>query len=239
MKFTQRVYVELDALHDTRYGMIVHTAPWLISKLNFEEYSSRVMDTWIDKIGFIGFKEHWDKRDSGVLKQSPPCALLYELIRELETKCITISLGSPIKKPNLTINTFPYTFTKKEKSQYLVLLDEYYGQFTESIDIIYLDINEVTPTFLGTGYEAAFMYNWREWLGIHIIDLKTNPIPSFVLNGPALLDINSAVEVADQMIEDKINPFEESKVYLASLITLDLFDVGLFSLRLPEKNPCG
>lgn len=238
MKLYQRIYVEVDVLHDTRYGLLMEKWPWLVSKFDFSHYSTRVVDSWLAHLGVSpeDWLKAWEERSVETLKQTPPTVLLYELVRELRQKYAAVTLGSPLHPPELIVNTWPYKYSKEELKVYKEVLDSFYGDVTVAVELIYKSPEELTPSFMRDNFEAGFMYDWRKWLGIHLETLGKNPMPGFVLNGPALLDIKSAAEVADQIVEDKINPFTEAKDFIAEMITLDLEDSGLFSLRLPSHD---
>ena len=230
--------MDLDCLHDTRYGLLLHKWPWLISKLKISSYISRVTDQFILQIGLK--KEDWDKawadRSVDILKQTPPTIFCYQLINELQEKYMRVKLGTPLELPTLVVNTYPYRFSESEHDIYETIIREFYSDVVESIEVVYMPIDKLDFRYMVENFESVTMYDWRGWLAARIEEIKRAPNPSFVLNGPALLDLESSIQVAGSIIEDGINPFLEAKDLLKECLTLNLFDSSLFSLRPPKEN---
>lgn len=231
----QRVLVDMDSLIDTRIGLIHQHLPHKFSSIDFSEYRKRVTNIWYKKLGISDedWKEYWESRSVDTLKQSGPTNLLIELVGMLGEKYASTLVGTPVEKPRLTVNTWPYKLNKEERALYLENLRDLYHSCTLSVELIHQPIDLLTPDFIKTNYEAMFIYDFHKWLDLHIEKAVTDDgrMPSNVIYAPALMRSDTLDQTADAMITDKVNPFTETKKFCAAAFTLEISDAGLFSLR--------
>lgn len=231
----QRVLVDIDSLVDTRLGLILEHKPYLYEKIDLSEYRKRVTNVWYKKLGITD--EEWDKlwgaRSVATLKQSGPTNLLFTLVSELGAKFAATLVGTPLEKPRLTVNIWPYKLNKDERALYLENLKDLYSSCTLSVDLINQPIEKITPEFIKTNFDAVFIYDFHNWIDTHVKELseENGRMPSKTVYSPALLRSDTMDVAADQMVTDKVNPFTETKKFCATAFTLELVDAGLFSLR--------
>lgn len=231
----QRVLVDIDSLADTRLGLILEHLPHLYTKIDMKEYRTRVTNVWFKKLGISDeeWLKMWEGRSVETLKQSGPTNLLFSLVSELGAKFAATLVGTPLERPRLTVNTWPYKLNKDERAIYLENLKTLYSSCTLSVDLIYQPIDKVSPEFIKTNFDAVFIYDFHKWIDIHVKELSDEKgrMPGKTVYSPALLRSDTMEEAAEAMIADKVNPFTETKKFCATAFTLELVDAGLFSLR--------
>lgn len=227
----QRVLVDIDCLHDTR---------WALYKEHFSEldidpkkYHTRTSDGFFIVKG--ANKDKWNKvwaeRKKGILSKSKATTMFFELAKMLGDKLTTNKLGAPATPPTLTINIYPYVMTDSEKSVYLDIVRSLYAGNVSEIDIIRKSPRRCDQEFLKGSFEMYICYDFFEWNLHNVEKFKELKCPSLTLVIPALYKYEYAKEAKDIIIRDKVNPFREIKDAYAELMSLEILDPTLFSLH--------
>lgn len=223
--FSRRILVDLEAILDTREGIVLDKYPHLHRKLDESAYRERVSEVIFSMIGIEDWDERWKNRDVSSLMQSKPTYLMYELMHVFLGEEIAHNAGSPNDKPTLTINTHPYKLTTEVKNELSSQLSEFYGGI--KIEMGYWNFEVLSPTTLKGGWDAWYMYDWYGWLEVNAHKLE-NRIPTFVIYRPALLTGDMTTVTSKQLQEDAVNPFSESKKFLAEYVTTEILDAKTF-----------
>lgn len=226
-----RVIVEIDALFDTRIGLLLQHKPHFYDRLNFDAYRKRLTNTWTYQIGWDMDEFHglWKNRTVDALYQSRPTDLLEEgLWGALEDRLVVAAVSMPEEKPVITINFYPYDLSQEEKEEFTKLFIEYHPGF--SFKYGSWSPKSLNPTYLRKHWDAMICYNWYDWIEANAENLK-NRIPKFQIYYPALLHPDTSKEAIDAIMQEKTNPFHPSKTFLAEYVGVNPLSSELFSCK--------
>lgn len=233
MKKRQTFYFELDALVDTRYGLLVKEYSERVNVVDINAYRDRKTSyVWeyfgVEKEAWL---EKWNKRTVDVLKWSAPTEMFIR-INELFITPLAGAATNPVyEKPEMILNTWPYEFDKEQcyeliDAMHEVLLDEI------PIDIVFLSPAEVTPTWIANRCESLVLFNFYDWFTAQAGALPGNPLPRTTMHFPAL--INEGREDDTALVKRGITTaFTELQIGLAEYISLRAIDPHLYSLPPP------
>tara|TARA_Y100001956_G_scaffold79456_1_gene92638 strand:+ start:671 stop:1369 length:699 start_codon:yes stop_codon:yes gene_type:complete len=225
--FSRRILVDIDALFDTRVGLVLNKFPEKYGKLDYEIYRKRISEVIFSVIGIDDWDKEWANRDIGALMQAQPTSLLLsELGRVLNAERAAVEMSAPTEVPKITLNVYPYEMSKEQMSEMARQMREVFPGF--SIDIGRWCEKGLTPTTLRRSWDAWFTYDYYRWVNAQAENLK-NRIPKFIIYRPALLTSDMTEEAAEQIKRDGINPFTESKKFMAEYVTVESLDASLFS----------
>lgn len=231
MRRSNRILVSIDALLDTRLGMVLEHKPHLYKHIDMAVYNKRVSDAWLYHIGW-DMEEYdvlWAKRTVDVLKQSKPTVLLMEgLWHAILERYAASKLGIEEEKPVVTINFFPYHLTEDEAVEMIECIAELYPE----VELKYgrwCD-KHLNPTYLRKHWDAMIVYDWYSWLGAQAKNLE-NRIPKFVIYRPALISHETVPEAIDGIISEKSDPFAATKDFMSEYVCLEHLSAELFSAK--------
>lgn len=234
MRFSRRFLIDIDALFDTRIGWVKAIKPERLEIMDYDVYRRRFTEEWATVLGFENWEEEYQKRDKRALMNAEPTELLLTMKNEFECMLLEIEMHSPIEKPTLTINTWPYTdLTDQEMQTFLQMFRIYYDMV--QVELVSWPLSELTPGRLATAWDCWIMYDWFAWIELNAKHLK-KPIPSFTITHPALLTPELTKETVEQLKRDGVNPFKEHIRFMAEWVGVDPRDSALFSLARPKKD---
>lgn len=238
------ILVELDALLDTRLGAMNRFSPQLSCRVVEDPgYYSRVIDDF-EKYG-QGTTSMWrnvyDQRDVDVLERSRPTLILPWLAEHIRTVHAG-SLDNPVYKGcAVAINTWPYVLPEEDRQEIALALSELMLPAEES-ELPYLA--EFSTTCLSPkeltleklrDYSMVISYNFHQWYDTHAaIMLKSSQGAThtmFIV--PALFkELPNRRDLTDPE-GGVVNPFQETRRWLATSLQLHFWDARLFSLPSP------
>lgn len=229
--YTRRILIDLDALFDTRLGLLLSRHPEKYGKIDFEIYRKRISDVIFSIVGVENWDGLWGERGLDALMQAQPTTLLLgELQRVLEAEKSAVAMSAPTEIPEITLNTYPYILSKEQSSEMVKQMRLVMPGF--QIKIGRWCEKGLTPTVLRRSWDAWFTYDYYRWINCQGENLK-NRIPKFIIYRPALLTTDMTEEAAEHIKRDGINPFTESKKFMAEYVTVESLDAALFS-AVPE-----
>ena len=225
--FSRRILIDIDAVFDTRLGLVLDKYPTMYSNIDMTLYRRRISEVIFSMAGIMDWDEEWRNRDIGCLKQAVPTELLYsELQRVVNSEISSREMSAPTELPELTFNIYPYVMSVEETG---ALRDSLKAEFTGiKVKVGRWCPHSLTPTVLRRNWDSWFTYDFYLWLDTNA-KLLSNRIPNFVIYRPALYSSDMTTEGAEIIKRDNINPFTESKKFLAEYVTVEALDVGLFS----------
>lgn len=234
MRLGRRFLVDIDALFDTRLGWAQVLQPDVLEKLDVELYRRRFTDAWAEVVGITGWDASFAQRDKRALQQAQPTEMLLTLKNEVQAMLLSIQMHSPIERPVLTFNLWPYSdLTDEERQAFLDELRYYYNEV--QVDVVVIPHNELTPGRLASAWDGWIMYDWYPWIKTHAKNFQ-KPIPDFTITRPSMLTSELTEEAIALIKRDGANPFKESTRYLAQYVATDVKDTALFSLRRPPED---
>ncbi|QVW55255.1 hypothetical protein pEaSNUABM29_00215 [Erwinia phage pEa_SNUABM_29] len=229
MRLGRRFLVDIDTLFDTRLGLAQVLQPDVMDKLDLEIYRRRFTDAWAEVVGIQNWDEVFAKRDKRALQTAGPTEFLLTLKNEVQAMLLSIQMHSPIERPQLTFNLWPYMdLNDEERQAFLENLRAYYHMV--NVEVVCISHDELTPGRLASAWDGWVMYDWYPWIKKHANGFG-KPIPEFTITRPSMLTSELTAETIALIKRDGANPFKESTRYLAQYVTTDVKDTAMFSLR--------
>lgn len=241
----KRILVELDALLDTRLGAMNIFSP-SVSALMVEDtkYYSRIIDDF-DRYGpgtTMMWRSVYGDRDVEVLARSfPTCipAMVGEFVRELYAK----AMDNPVwHGADVVINTFPYDLPESDCEEIvdavremIVPMDGDKYAYDPVIKTTRISHHDLSIDAIRENWEMVVMYNFHEWF-------EANATSLLAATRGASLSSMFVPALFKEMIDRKslinsdgshLNPFDESRRYLAPYFQLHFWDSQLFSMPNP------
>jgi len=201
------IYVTLDALLDTRYGMISkYDKKLLYGLIDNDKYFDRLYD----EFGYMNntiFNHLYSKKDKTVLMISPPTKIIELIASEfllMESKLLE---ANEIPILPLTINTYPYTLTDKEMKAFTKAVKSWC--LNDRIEVAFVNFNNesLTLKFINDYFSVAIMYSFSRWLDYQL-NVKSGVAVSTTLYVPALLGTPIKVKKIKEL-ENMFNSYSE------------------------------
>ncbi|ANH51937.1 hypothetical protein RAY_156 [Erwinia phage vB_EamM_RAY] len=222
-------YVPLDALLDTRIGVIDQVAGEVGLGLVESWYHTRTADRFDRKgtaLTQAAYQAAWAARSEETLKRTRMTFVpmyLMNLISRFNT-----SHGMPIMAAtyNITVNTYPYRLSDERKEQLQKIIETYTSGIAE-ITIDYISPADLTVEYVKANYSVCIMYEFDEWLMLHKDEFSQTQMPGTVILAPKLY----LADVGEDVIKraEQTDGFAGLSLALCALVTVVFLDVRLFS----------
>lgn len=225
-----RIYVSLDALLDTRYATIKKIAGDVGEQIVSKWYHTRVVDRFgrtDTPLTDEAYRAAYNARDEDTLKLSTMTFVPQYLIN-LVSK-YTANLGKPLMAGmfDVSINIWPYDLSEERTSELKSIMRTYTADVA-NVDVVSIPDDKLTLEFIASQYNICFMYNFDEWLTLHMEEFKKKPIPQVSFLTPKLhLPTASDSDIIKSVKDD--TSFEGASVLLRGLLAVYFMDVRLFS----------
>jgi len=226
----KKIYIDLDSLMDTRFSMLYNIDKDLLHTIyTNKEYDIRI----INQFGYITsniFNLLFTFRNKSILNISyftKIFAILNVEIANLKQSLQLIDISQPI---TIDINTYPYILDTKEKENILKVLSTLMDTTSVSINIIYINIKQLLPSYVITEYISMIMYNGMEWFNYMLNTDKffNNQMPNTNLIVPALMHN----PVVLKNITAYENMFEDIRKQSELFINLKFTPVEYFNVKI-------
>lgn len=232
----QNLYLDLDVLLDTRFGLLYQRFPRAFRNLDIVELCSRnhnrlwefadcSEETW---------KKQWEMRDIATVESSKPTNLLIGL-KEIIVSRYSQGKTSPVHEPmTITINTYPYTFSSDALSEIKQAVKDW---TFDDIDIftVYLTPALLTPDTIKSNYQSLFIHDWVSWITEHRDALKESKIPTVTFHVPTYIHDNSPALI-EAALQGDVDPFSQMARYLSEFMAVELVKPELFSFPTPHPS---
>lgn len=226
------IYVELDALLDTRLVTVAKIDPEAGAKLvDLRSYYERLIDDFsevgVDRQKFL---EAYRRRDIETLKYARMTGMvvwLAKMVMELEIQSATTPFITELK---VEINTYPYDLDEETRRAIGEAVSYYVGK-TTPIAVVYYPPEMVDPEFCRKRYGAMMMYDANDWIRRYAHALSTHGIPQVTMIAPALY--HERIPHPDEVKIDSLpglNPFALAERGLSEAIRLELISVDSFCM---------
>jgi hypothetical protein len=215
----QTIFVELDALMDTRAGTLALMGNDALETCVTAEYFKRLNDFF--KVE--GFKEKYQKRDISTLKQSMVTPVL-RMIKEFVKSTLLNNLNSPhVFKPEIILNIHPYTLSEQESSRFIEILASVTNMEAD-IRIVSMDNDELSAQYVRNHVSVMVMYHGIAWMDVQADAGRFNKraCPDVTVICPALL--------VKENVDMERNPFQILETITAPIIGLKFFPIEDFSM---------
>lgn len=236
MRVRQCVYIPLDALVDTRLGLLKLKWPEKFLEVDVDAYRERTtFHVWkLFGVGKDEWEAAWRTRDVDVLLNSAPTELTTRL-RILLGHLAVAALTTPVvERPEVVVDVHPYRLTEEERQEIRDAVDELVPEGVKvTIDSIGED--RLTPELASIRFDGLFLYDLVSWIVKQTENLKTKQIPKVVIHYPAVLHEDDVV-VMDHIAQSETNPFDDIRQNCAALFTLSAIDPTMFSIAKPVEG---
>lgn len=227
--YSQRLLVDFECLFDTRIGWLRAHHPEELKKLVPAAYYARFTDTWAEVIGIKDYHTRFAKRGLEAMQRALPTTFFEVLGARLEALLLQIQMASPMERPRLTINMYPYVgLTGPELTTFERMFRDYYDMV--NVDIVCEPPERLTPGSLLSRWDAYFVWDWYKWIAVNAKHFEHTRMPGFSVYRVAMFTPELTPEVIEQLRKGEKNPFDEARRELAELLTLETIDSALFSL---------
>lgn len=228
-----RLYIELDALMDTRAGVLTIMDPGKTAKLMHDKsYAQRVIDAFPD-FGEEEYKKRYKERDAIVLKNSMITPAV-DIVKDFSSRVCSRRLGTPLLvKPEIHVNTYPYVLTDQEK--YAIGLGMVAKMpVVPKVVFIHKKPEELTPGFVKARYNTMVMYDFCEWIEMHSVTeaIKETPIPEVTVFTPALVK-----KIDEKFPKDPRQVFVDLMSIFQMHVNAIFLPAGVFSSVLAKRDP--
>ena len=227
----QGIYIDLDALLDTRLSTIYGYGDEIMQGVLSDNYFDRLIDNF-KGIDTDDFKTKYSNRTKSVLQNAIICKVI-KMIRELVEIMLQQALTSPFHTgPKIFLNIYPYKLLPEEEDVIIRGLIHVTNKVAD-IEIINLNKDELTPEFIKDKLAILFKYEYNEWLDAQANNFKEKPCPEVGVIVPAIYASKEPTkEEYDMLHENKISPFRAIEILSAPVIGLKLHEVELFCANL-------
>lgn len=229
----QNLYLDLDTLIDTRFGLIYQRYPKKFRSLDVYAFCTRDHNRLWEILDCEkkDWEAQWALRDIATIESSKPTNLLLNL-KEIIVSRYSQGKTSPIHNPlTITVNTYPYRLSKDVLDE----IKEAIREWTyDDIDIhtVYLASASLTPDMIKSNYQSLFIYDWVEWMTLHRDALKTCKIPTVIFHVPSYIH-DSSPELLEAALQSDTDPFAQMARYLSEFMAVEIVKPELFSLPTP------
>ena len=219
-------FVELDTLLDTRLSVIARLGDDVLKNVLLNGYHTRKIDKF-KGVDDNYFKEAYANRDKSLLKDTI-ITPVGPMVKEYVVKTLSrVGLTPYNFKPRVIVNVFPYKLLDKEIQVIKTAVVSMTNKLSD-VEVVYMNYEEITPTFLKANVSIFSMYSYSDWLNIHGLNgnLKKKTIPEISLLGPRIYFLES------QTYEDSaISAIEE---LVAPVVNLNLLPIVTFSCAIRQ-----
>lgn len=189
MESVKKIYIDLDSILDTRFSMLYTIDKDMLKKIYVnKEYDNRIINEF-DYIPSNVFNLLYKYRNNDILSISNPTKILKILILEIGALKNSLQLMNLNEPLTVDINMYPYTPSKADSDTLKKLLLTLLNMSDIIINIINIDIKDLTPSVVENEYLSMIMYDGMEWFG-HMLNtesFKDHYIPNVNLIVPALM----------------------------------------------------
>lgn len=221
------VYVDLDALMDTRLGTLVELDDSLLEHVMKNGYTSRDEDVFPDVPKEL-YRELYKKRDTQTLLYSIKTKMLEYLKETIQAMRKVLPLEAYGSKVDITINAYPFTLTPEQRQTYAELITDALGPLV-NVQVIYAGPELFTPTYCKSNYSLIIKYEYADWLEYHAHAFQKHPIPDVTLFVPDIwFKDKPSADVIEKTTVESMHPMEAMEFASAPFICLKLISVAYY-----------
>lgn len=227
-----RILIDIDALIDTRVGLIRQHWPDKLSDFDFDSYSNRVRDDIHSRIGVSKeeWDEKWNNRDLDTFANSR-YTVLYTNLPVVFGSAIFNSLSDPMGEAiEVIINTYPYQFSEEEVMCICEMVNSVFWRPIK-INTISEPLENITSQALGNLEVTSYIvYDYIEWVKLNISNITTEPKPALRIYYPALYSFIDDEEL-DNLTRGKVNLFDQHAREFAIFYSAVALETKLMSIE--------
>jgi len=240
-KNLETIYVELDALLDTRLSTLACVSEELAATVLNSGYHFREDDLFEGSLELYSkesFKELYKQRNTVTLSKSRPTDILNfvkYLVGELTEQAIARPFHDGVK---IVVNVHPYKLTNEEQGE----IGKAVSAWTKNIapvELVTIHPKDLTPSHCKMCYSLMIAYEYEEWLNTQTPAFEHTRLPEVIMYVPALYIKTPTAEELRKIIKEAEHPFRAVEFLASPLIELKLIDVNYFSIVRKDDLPLG
>lgn len=215
----QTIFVDLDALLDTRAATIATFGKEAMDKVIDKGYFSRLSDDF----SLPNYSVKYASRDNSLLKNTMVTSVL-NVISSFVKTTLQNNINSPhVYRPCVVINTYPYVLNDTESRDLIGAIVKNTNEEAD-VELVHMDNDILTPVYFNNNVSVAVMYHGLDWLEAQSEAgrFAKKACPDIVLFCPKL-----AKGKQHNMEKD---PFEVLESIAAPIISLKFLPISVFSM---------
>lgn len=225
-----KIMVSLDALLDTRLGVIAQKYPEKLEKLlEGRRYFERIQDRF-DGVDHDEFVELYKKRDVETLKCSMMSQITLLMASFIKSAAEEVFAGAAPTAMIFDINIHPYQMDEEEKSDLVGALEFHIGDAAE-FNVVSIPNEFLTPAICKSQYAVLVMYDFPDWLRMHGEAFKVTRMPNMIIYAPRLLEKLPTPEENKKMVEMQLDPFEAARLAASPGFSIRFLTIDMFCIR--------
>lgn len=230
-----RVMVSLDALLDTRLGLIHQKFPEAMDTMQLGTFTQREIDgfSWCPP---TDFRTLWDARDDEVLAHAYMTGI-YGVLWSILEGAYQDSLEQPFtNRALLIVDLAPYTFSTEEQESLKEALTIKFGHLAE-IKFIRVGIEKLSVAYIRQNFEVMVLYEFSHWLHTHQAEFTEKDRLPFVKCFAPRLFYEKLPSSSEYYHEGRIvDPFEELRKVMLPLLDVMFIHAEVFSILTPSLD---
>jgi hypothetical protein len=222
------IYVEIDALLDTRLAALYRLDKTKIIDEIASGYLTRVSDEFVH-YDQKAFEELYQNRGKEQLITDAILTEAWRFINFFSVQTLHALVSSPLQRqPKLYLNVYPYKLSETVISAMITALANLLKNQID-IEVIEATKEEITPKHAKKHFAFMVIYDYWNWLDIHSANqnLKDTQLSEVTMIVPALLKSRAAAKElagidAFGAIEQLTAPFVKTQIYPVSKFCPDI-----------------
>lgn len=224
----QGIYIELDALLDTRLSTIIDVAgeDAALNVLS-NGYFTRSSDNFVG-VDKQAFDLAYANRTKDVLINATVTkvlSLVNDFVFAMNKQAV---LGPMHAGPKIILNTYPYLLTEEETN---VIIRGLVAATNKSVDItaVRLPPKNITPVFCKEQFAIMFMYQYDKWFEEQAVNFDNARCPELTCFVPALYFVKEPTkEELVELVAKDMHPLSAMEMLSSVFINLKLYEVEYF-----------
>lgn len=224
----QGIYIELDALLDTRLSTIIAVAgeDAALNVLS-NGYFTRASDNFVGVI-----KEEFDLAYANRTKDAlinatvtKVLGLVNEFVFAMNKQAV---LGPMHAGPKIVLNIYPYVLTEEEIN---VIIRGLVAATNKSVDIkaVRLSPDNITPVYCKDQFAVMFMYQYDKWFEAQAANFDNARCPELTCIVPSLYFVKEPTkEELVELVNKNMHPLSAMEMLSSVFIGLKLYEVEMF-----------
>lgn len=230
-----KLLVELDAIMDTRLGLIDLLDPQAVNRaFTNPAYYKRNVDRFEPLCGVSDalFAQAWKDRTTEVLKHAMATPSL-DFVHLGAIRLERSAMDDPtLDGVTVHVNIYPYAMSIEERSVLAQALSETIG-LKATIELVRLPMEALTVTHC-RDYLGMVLYNYHDWFALHGEELLKRGMPGVTMVVPKLYKDKPIAR--SELVYDGfglIDPFRDSSLPMLEYLALEFADIRHFCVALP------
>lgn len=194
------IYIDFDALFDTRITLLSSINEDIAVKVFNNDYDRRTSDIF-DIIPYSVFNTYYENRNKNILLYSLP-TFIYKVLETITLDFYSNLKNKEVELQTMYVNTFPYTFNQEELDRFKITFENYIKNVT--VEFISHSDYDLTPAILDS-YKIGNIvkYNGIDWLEQQnrLLNIVDNPMLNKNLYVPALINFKLNTKVSKEIFK--------------------------------------